>query len=1578
MDTHEILAPAEGGLTVGRATPALRSRPPSPHRLPSQSMDADPPNQPLESPTSLGPVDGQIHAAVAGSPEQQGGGERPLNVSDALSYLDSVKLQFAEQPEVYNKFLDIMKDFKSQLIDTPGVIERVSNLFHGHPALIQGFNTFLPAGYRIETGDNADPNTITVTTPAGTTTQATNAAFKYGKQQTVTERVAETVNPEPEAPVVSQESLKPALEFVQKLRTRYANQPAVYQRFLKTLAESGNQGQSDISRMESWSVACLSARYPKGEVMTEIMDLLKDSPDLMRDFVQFLPDERVQKEELARIARLEESRKASESKPKRATKEEKENPSGSVATGQKRKRKPAGDKEKEPVTKTSANKKAKVQTSSEAPSPALAQRQAAAAAPPSPIRAPPQPPPRAFYLHPQQTISLAPPMPVPVQATSSIHPSDEKHFFERVKRVLDNRETYNEFLKLVNLFTQDIINTTRLVREARSFIGDGELMAQFKDILGWDANKERMAALEESWTRPMGVLDRPSRHQLHNRYGSYRKLPAHEVNVQCSGRDEMCNSVLNDEWISQPTFQSEDAGFVAPKKNVYEEALHRSEEERHEYDFHVEAIHRTIQVLEPLNNKILQLTPEERATFKLKPNLGGVGKAIHQRVIKKIYGRDLGIEVWGAMQEVPATAIPVVLGRLKQKHEEWKRAQREWDKVWREVDARNYHKSLDHQSVTFKAADKKAITQKVFVTQIEAARDEQRVNRAALIDPLFARTKPRHQLEFVVEDPAVLQDALKLAFSFLDRTQAQISLPDRRKIETFLRSFVPLFFMLDATAFNAAFVPHHESLDSDFELEAVGEDVEMGSANGSTSSSRSRSNKKGNGANAAGDLRKRLLKSEQAKSSRRTRAQEAASPTPSRFASPVPSDAMPVDGDAAKVENGISRLDKSTSRRRGTFYTNTAFYVLLRLLELLYTRLHLFKNLTKEMADRSNDPFEPNPSSIRSTIQADLAKLGNRLDQSSHYYELMLESCEKLFDNEIEQPAFEEMMRYMFGLKHAYKLFTVDKVIGALIKQVQTILSDPKSQDLYELLRREREITSPTTQDLINCRRNTERVLGPDENLFRIDWLPEPKTMTIQLIGKDDVTYDDSEAMTGRWQAYIESFVSHHYTAGVPSSSTIRRPFLLRTKVPSPSGAMPEIVARGGLQIKVCVRTYRLFFVSRSEDVMVRLSSPQERANARKAVELRNGKRKKWLEDYASKHVKDEPQSATMEVAPQTPAVGPTHPLTASDSSPKPLAQPAHPPVTKEVDMEVVGRARERQPEVSVFTSPQDDPIEAAAAAAAIGSAPEPDPDDVAMGDATSALERLVQEAAPVASAMEMDSAPDTTAPSAAAKLGEFGSSPGQASSVPNAQPSPAAPASASSSAPAAAASGAASNIPVSIMATQSIPADRPVSTALPAAHAPPASTTQSSKVLSESSPSTPTPDPSTTSPEQQPLLAVSARPSSSAWSGSAPRNTSSGSSSGSIASSSEPAAVSASAAPPPPTPASPPASTSASALVEASSAPAGTTAAPGPPSPAQAPAADTAPPHLEAAPNQTTLEPPPQGATEERHPPSGAPSVQS
>ncbi len=83
---------------------------------------------------------------------------RELKVEDALLYLDQVKIEFGDQPEIYNEFLDIMKNFKEQNIDTPGVINRVSSLFRGYDKLILGFNTFLPEGYKIELRDIEEMN----------------------------------------------------------------------------------------------------------------------------------------------------------------------------------------------------------------------------------------------------------------------------------------------------------------------------------------------------------------------------------------------------------------------------------------------------------------------------------------------------------------------------------------------------------------------------------------------------------------------------------------------------------------------------------------------------------------------------------------------------------------------------------------------------------------------------------------------------------------------------------------------------------------------------------------------------------------------------------------------------------------------------------------------------------------------------------------------------------------------------------------------------------------------------------------------------------------------------------------------------------------------------------------------------------------------------------------------------------------------------------------------------------------------------------------------------------------------------
>jgi len=58
-----------------------------------------------------------------------------------------------------------------------------------------------------------------------------------------------------------------------------------------------------------------------------------------------------------------------------------------------------------------------------------------------------------------------------------------------------------------------------------------------------------------------------------------------------------------------------------------------------------------------------------------------------------------------------------------------------------------------------------------------------------------------------------------------------------------------------------------------------------------------------------------------------------------------------------------------------------------------------------------------------------------------------------------------------------------------ILSQVQNIIADSKSQDLLEGLKRDCAISSLTNQEQINSRRNAEKILGPDENLFRIDWV---------------------------------------------------------------------------------------------------------------------------------------------------------------------------------------------------------------------------------------------------------------------------------------------------------------------------------------------------------------------------------------------------------------------------------------------------------------------------------------------------------
>jgi len=139
-------------------------------------------------------------------------------------------------------------------------------------------------------------------------------------------------------------------------------------------------------------------------------------------------------------------------------------------------------------------------------------------------------------------------------------------------------------------------------------------------------------------------------------------------------------------------------------------------------------------------------------------------------------------------------------------------------------------------------------------------------------------------------------------------------------------------------------------------------------------------------------------------------------------------------------------------------------------LQLIYSRLLVCKEEGAHQTAKSLNPADCNPIAIELGLddpngppailaQAMEAVCNNRQirEATDVVYLYMLSAFEKLFDNELDQGLFEEHMRWFFGNKvresasngifpwrfiltgrvlQAYHLFTLDKLLSSLIKQV--------------------------------------------------------------------------------------------------------------------------------------------------------------------------------------------------------------------------------------------------------------------------------------------------------------------------------------------------------------------------------------------------------------------------------------------------------------------------------------------------------------------------------------------------------------
>lgn len=60
-----------------------------------------------------------------------------------------------------------------------------------------------------------------------------------------------------------------------------------------------------------------------------------------------------------------------------------------------------------------------------------------------------------------------------------------------MKKFIGNKQTYNEFLKLLNLFSQDLVDKNMMVTKVENFIGGNkELMEWFKRFVEYEGRDE--------------------------------------------------------------------------------------------------------------------------------------------------------------------------------------------------------------------------------------------------------------------------------------------------------------------------------------------------------------------------------------------------------------------------------------------------------------------------------------------------------------------------------------------------------------------------------------------------------------------------------------------------------------------------------------------------------------------------------------------------------------------------------------------------------------------------------------------------------------------------------------------------------------------------------------------------------------------------------------------------------------------------------------------------------------------------------------------------------------------------------
>uniref|UniRef100_A0A224YVC1 Paired amphipathic helix protein Sin3a n=1 Tax=Rhipicephalus zambeziensis TaxID=60191 RepID=A0A224YVC1_9ACAR len=1059
------------------------------------------------SPSSVHhPMGGQSHATQAHTPQLHGQQQfQRLKVEDALSYLDQVKLRFGNQPQVYNDFLDIMKEFKSQSIDTPGVIQRVSNLFKGHPELIVGFNTFLPPGYRIEVQANEQVN---VSMPGSLSTTLTAGGGPVGPAQPTAPQVPPAAAPAggaapslvppasvaasppsgiksghlpisgpppsglgggqpphssppshgapmaPQPPAVAsggQSATAPAsqasqpvefnhaINYVNKIKNRFQGQPDIYKQFLEIL-HTYQKEQRNLKE----GVQTGAKPLTESEVYAQVAKLFQNQEDLLQEFGQFLPDANGASTHslvthsldfgFQPVKAVNNDHTAAAKKPSTGLTKP------SLVSGLSTSLKQAGPPLKRPLSHLSGSVTKKQKMTS------------------------------------LKDVSLA---------EAGKHGTlNEFAFFDKVRRALRGQEVYENFLRCLILYNQEIVSRSELVHLVTPFLGKfPELFKWFKDFIGYKDLGGQIEPIPNKVVQQERISGDPSMeidYSSCKRYGaSYRALPKNVVQPKCSGRTPLCKEVLNDTWVSFPSW-SEDSTFVSSRKTQYEEYIYRCEDERFELDVVVETNLSTIRILEAIQKKLQRMNAEERARFQLGDNLGGSSNVLQQQAIRRIYG-DKAADIIEGLKRNPTVAVPLVLRRLKAKEEEWREAQKSFNKVWREQNEKYYLKSLDHQGITFKQNDVKFLRSKSLLNEIEAIYEERREQMEEGTGEV--PTGPHMSLAYL--DRSILEDAANLIIHHVKR-QTGINKEDKQKIKQLLRQFIPDLFCL----------PRGELSDDEVDKE---DDIETE------------------------DGESQPLPS-----------------TPNHR----PDDSFPKDGDKGALRTGPEDCANSTDGSSqlsapqmqnlysddsyALFFVNDHWYLFFRLHHLLCERLtKIYRQSTNLAADEAKERKD------RKESTAVALRLKPRSEvEVEDYYPVFLDMVKSLLDGNMDGTQYEDTLREMFGI-HAYTVFTLDKVVQNAVRQLQHIVCDEACQRCTELFAEEQRAggaggacaTAAHRAHLESSYQKKAEQSLVNDNCFKLVLYQKETKLTIELIDTESDMSEDPVEIE-KWSEYVDKYVA--------------------------------------------------------------------------------------------------------------------------------------------------------------------------------------------------------------------------------------------------------------------------------------------------------------------------------------------------------------------------------------------------------------------------------------------------------------------